>query len=140
MGILTAPSLACTSNQSPVKSSSTSSCRCDLNRLASGRSSRTSDQILRQRREEIEMLPPTFVTLTELAACSSVAEALERAAGRPVPVFEPHFVIREGLPTVSIYEGDSGYASSDPDIHERHHRMVLARGNWQYLNDGVISW
>ena len=101
---------------------------------------RPAEALLRQRREEIEMLPPTFVTLTELAACGSVAEALERAAGRPVPVFEPHFVIREGLPTVSIYEGDSGYASSDPDIHERHHRMVLARGNWQYLYDGVISW
>lgn len=101
---------------------------------------RPAEALLRQRREEIEMLPPTFVTLTELAACSSVAEALERAGRRPVPVFEPHFVIREGLPTVSIYEGDSGYASSDPDIHERHHRMVLARGNWQYLNDGVISW
>jgi hypothetical protein len=22
----------------------------------------------------------------------------------------------------------------------RRHRMVMARGDWQYLNDGVIPW
>jgi hypothetical protein len=101
---------------------------------------RPEDALLRQRREEIEMLPPTFVTLTELASCTTVAEALERAAHREVPVFEPHFVIREGEPTVSIYEGDAGYESADPDVPGCRHRMVLERGNWHYLNNGVIPW
>ena len=101
---------------------------------------RPAEAIERLRREEIEMLPPTFVTLTELAACSTVAEALERAARREVPVFEPHFVMRKGQPTVSIYTGDAGYETSDPDMPGRRHRMVMARGDWQYLNDGVIPW
>jgi hypothetical protein len=69
-----------------------------------------------------------------------VAEALERAARREVPDFEPHFVMRKGQPTVSIYAGDAGYETSDPDMPGRRHRMVMARGDWQYLNDGVIPW
>lgn len=101
---------------------------------------RPAEAIERLRREEIEMLPPTFVTLTELAACNTVAEALERAARREVPVFEPHFVMRKGQPTVSIYTGDAGYETSDPDMPGRRHRMVMARGDWQYLNDGVVPW
>ena len=101
---------------------------------------RPAEAIERLRREEIEMLPPTFVTLVELAACSTVAEALERAARRSPPVFEPHFVMRKGHPTVSIYTGDAGYDASDPDLPGRRHRMVMARGNWQYLNEGVVPW
>jgi ADP-ribose pyrophosphatase YjhB (NUDIX family) len=101
---------------------------------------RPTEALERQRRDEIELMPPTFVTLTELAACASVAEALHRAARREAPVFEPHFVARPGLPTVSIYAGDAGYEASDPDAHGIRHRMVMARGDWQYHNDGVVAW
>lgn len=101
---------------------------------------RPVEAIERLRREEIEMLPPTFVTLTELAVCKTVAEVLERAARRDVPVFEPHFVMRKGQPTVSIYTGDAGYETSDPDMPGRRHRMVMARGDWRYLNEGVVPW
>jgi 8-oxo-dGTP pyrophosphatase MutT (NUDIX family) len=99
-----------------------------------------ADALERQRHGEIEMMPPTFVTLTELAQCRDVAEALARAAAREPPVFEPHFVAREGRPTVSLYAGDAGYGASDPDIGGRRHRMVMARGEWVYLNDGVVPW
>ena len=93
-----------------------------------------------QRQSAIEMMPPTFVTLVELARCADVQEALERAARRQPPVFEPHFVIREGQPTISIYAGDAGYEASDPDSAGTRHRMVMARGAWQYHNDGVVPW
>jgi len=101
---------------------------------------RPVEALERQRREEIEMMPPTFVTLTELAACRDVDEVLARIARREPPVFEPNFVIRAGLPTVSLYFGDDAYVSGNPDIEGRRHRMVMARGAWAYHNDGVVSW
>lgn len=101
---------------------------------------RPTEALERQRLGEIEMLPPTFVTLTELAACADTAEAIARAARREPPVFEPHFVMREGKPTVSLYAGDAGYLASDPDIPGRRHRMVMARADWHYLNDGAVPW
>lgn len=91
-------------------------------------------------REEIEMLPPTVVSLSEIAACRDAEEVLARVARREVPVFEPHFVVREKRPTESLYFGDAGYQASDPDIPGTRHRMIMARGNYRYLNDGVVSW
>ena len=99
------------------------------------------DEALRRRAQgEIEMMPPTFVTLTELAACADVADVLARVSRREPPVFEPHFVVREGLPTESLYAGDAGYAASDPDLPGRRHRVVMGREAWQYLNEGVVPW
>ena len=43
-------------------------------------------------------------------------------------------------PPARIYLGDAGYETSDPDVPGRRHRMVMARGDWQYLNDGVVPW
>jgi hypothetical protein len=99
------------------------------------------DEALEKRaRGEIEMMPPTFVTLTELAACADVAEVLARVARREPPVFEPNFVIRAGLPTESLYAGDAGYADANPDVPGRRHRVVMGHDRWQYLNEGVVSW
>lgn len=89
---------------------------------------------------EIELLPPTFVSLIELAQCADVEEALMRIARRQPPVFEPHFLMREDRTAQSMYAGDAGYASSDPDVPGPRHRTVLGKTEWQYLNEGVLPW
>ena len=99
-----------------------------------------SEALRMQAREEIEMMPPTFVSLVELTVCADVNEVFARIARRAVPVFEPHFVVRPELPTQSLYFGDACFEQPDPDAPGTRHRMVLARGNWQYLNDGVVPW
>lgn len=101
---------------------------------------RPQEALEKMARKEIELLPPTFVTLTELAACADVAEALARIARREAPVFVPHFVMRKGRATESLYAGDAGYADSDPDVPGRRHRCVMAAEGWQYLNEGVLRW
>jgi 8-oxo-dGTP pyrophosphatase MutT (NUDIX family) len=101
---------------------------------------RPDEALAKQAANEIEMMPPTFVTLTELACCADVAEVLARVARREPPVFEPHFVMRPQQATQSLYSGDAGYESSDPDVPGRRHRMVMAPGDWKYLNEGVVSW
>jgi len=101
---------------------------------------RPEEAMERQLQGEIELMPPTFVTLTELAACADVAEVLARLARREPPVFEPHFLQRPGLPTVSLYAGDAGYETSDPERPGRRHRMTMAPGAWSYENEGVVPW
>jgi len=101
---------------------------------------RPDEALAKQAANEIEMMPPTFVTLTELVCCASVEEVLARVARREAPVFEPHFVMRPQRPTESLYSGDAGYESSDPDVPGRRHRMVMAPGDWKYLNEGVVPW
>ena len=101
---------------------------------------RPAEALEKRARGEIEMMPPTFVTLTELSACADVAEVLARVARRDPPVFEPHFVVRAGLPTESLYAGDAGYAESDPDVPGSRHRVVMGHDAWQYLNEGGVTW
>ena len=101
---------------------------------------RPAEAMEKHRREEIELMPPTYITLLELAQCAHAAEVLERIARRTVPVFEPHILVREQRPTESLYFGDAGYGSSEPDAPGRRHRMIMARGDYRYLNEGVVSW
>ena len=101
---------------------------------------RPAEAIEKHGREEIELMPPTFISLLEFAQCARTDEVLERIARRKAPVFEPHIVMREHRPMESLYFGDAGYESSDPDTPGRRHRMIMARGGSRYLNEGVVSW
>lgn len=101
---------------------------------------RPAEALERQRRGEISMMPPTFVSLLELGACTSVDDVLARIARREPPVFAPHIVLRKDEPTVSLYFGDAGYARFEPATPGPRHRVVMARGDWHYLNDGIVPW
>lgn len=78
---------------------------------------------------EVEMVPPTFVTLAELAAHSTTADALD-AARRAVP---RRYATRIGVTdhgAVSMWEGDAGYETSDPDAPGGRHRLTMTPGQW----------
>lgn len=83
---------------------------------------------------EIELPPPTFVTLTDLAVHNSVAEALSAAAAVPPPSYAPRICNIEGG-ACSLYEGDAGYESLDPDKPGARHRLWLLKSGWRYERD-----
>jgi 8-oxo-dGTP pyrophosphatase MutT (NUDIX family) len=92
-----------------------------------------ADAIELHRHGEIELSPPTFITLVQLAEAADVAAVL---AGRPGDV--EHFATRiagDGDDLVALYHGDAGYESSDPTVPGRRHRLVMADGGWAYLRD-----
>ncbi|MGZ6884606.1 MAG: NUDIX hydrolase [Acidimicrobiia bacterium] len=84
---------------------------------------------------EIELAPPTFVTLHTLAGAATVADALAIAAGREPDVFVTRIAVTdEGL--VTLWAGDAGYESGDAAIAGPRHRLVMADGGWRYERDG----
>ncbi|MGZ4675777.1 MAG: NUDIX hydrolase [Acidimicrobiia bacterium] len=84
---------------------------------------------------EIELAPPTFVTLHTLAGAATVADALAIAAGREPDVFVTRIAVTdEGL--VTLWAGDAGYESGDAAIAGPRHRLVMAEGGWRYERDG----
>lgn len=92
----------------------------------------TPDQALELRdRGELEMLPPTFVTLTELSACGSAGQVLELAQSRPPPFFATR-IASLGDAAVSLWEGDAGYESGDAQAGGPRHRLVMSDKSWQY--------
>ncbi len=82
---------------------------------------------------DIELVPPTWVTLHELAAHDSVDSALAWSAGRASEKFETRPM--PGKPMVVSWHGDAGYTSGDRDAEGPRHRLVMDDAGWQYLRD-----
>jgi 8-oxo-dGTP pyrophosphatase MutT (NUDIX family) len=81
---------------------------------------------------EIELAPPTWVTLYELARHDAVADALDAARGREPERFETHIAVEEGGPT-AMWHGDAGWDASDASLEGPRHRLCMHGGGWHYL-------
>ncbi len=89
-------------------------------------------------RGEIELLPPTFLTLLQLAEYRSVRELLEAAPEHPVE----HYVTRigrHGDDVVALFFGDIHYGLTREEIEATplsdespRHRMSIDSGPWSY--------
>ncbi len=83
---------------------------------------------------EIELAPPTWITLHALAGHATMAAAIDAAAGRDPDVFVTRFgATDDGL--VTMWAGDAGYETSDPTVAGARHRLVMADGAWRYERD-----
>jgi 8-oxo-dGTP pyrophosphatase MutT (NUDIX family) len=89
------------------------------------------DALARRDALEIELAPPTWVTLHTLADAASVAHALETAAG----VDPEHFTTRAAVTdegVVVMWHGDAGYESGDATAEGSRHRLWMVEGPWRY--------
>jgi len=89
-----------------------------------------------QRRGEIELPPPTFVTLLELSRFGHADAALEHIGQRNAPTFAPHVCMVEGG-ACSLYAGDAGYENRDPERPGPRHRLWLNGPEWRYERIGL---
>jgi 8-oxo-dGTP pyrophosphatase MutT (NUDIX family) len=99
---------------------------------------RPAEAIAARDEGRITLLPPTWVTLWELAQRETVADVLAAAAQAEPPFFETHiaFLPREDDPAkqdvVSLWEGDAGYADRDPHAPGPRHRLRMGDAPWRY--------
>lgn len=93
--------------------------------------------IMLHRAGELDMMPPTFITLCELAKCNSVADVETMYRDRPIIEILPKFVMTE-QGAVALYPYDSGYESADPTVAGVRHRSYRAADGWHYECDLVF--
>ena len=79
----------------------------------------------------LELPPPTFVSLTKLAAFGAVEDALGYVRGREPDIFFPKLEKVEGG-YCSLYRGDAGYESSNVDEPGQRHRLWMRQNGWRY--------
>jgi 8-oxo-dGTP pyrophosphatase MutT (NUDIX family) len=84
-----------------------------------------------RKRGEIELPPPTYVTLAQLTELSDVKQACVTLAGR-MTEYVPHPCQVEGGGTVYLYAGDAGYEANDANVPGARHRLWAADGSWRY--------
>ena len=84
-----------------------------------------------QKAGEIELPPPTFVSITKLAAFQTVDHALGCLAEREPEVFFPCIQKVSGG-ACCLYQGDAGYETEDPDAPGARHRLWMLKSGWRY--------
>jgi 8-oxo-dGTP pyrophosphatase MutT (NUDIX family) len=93
-----------------------------------------ADVLARRDAGEVELAPPTWVSLHRLSRSPDVESALAEAKDAEVE----HFVTaisKDGDALVAMWHGDAGYESGDATAAGPRHRLVMAPPAWQYVRD-----
>lgn len=80
---------------------------------------------------EIELVPPTYITLEHLRPFATAAEALTHFSGRRPEHFATHFVRVDGG-MVAMYGGDAAYGTDDVVGPGTRHRLWMLDEGWRY--------
>lgn len=95
---------------------------------------RPGEAIARRNADEIELIPPTFVTLALLDRFATAADAIDHHRTAAPDFFVTKFAKVDDV-TVSMWAGDAGYESGDASIDGPRHRITMRTGDWVYERD-----
>ena len=90
-----------------------------------------ADAFARHAAGEIEMLPPTWVSLRRIAGLPDVASALADVRAGSVDHFTTR-VADDGGVLVSMWEPDAGYETGDLAAPGPRHRLAMDPAGWRY--------
>ena len=92
---------------------------------------RPEEALRRRDAQEIELAPPTFVTLFELAGLGAVGPALASARAR-VPERFTTRIARTESGVVALWHGDAGYEGGEAARPGARHRLWMLDAGWRY--------
>lgn len=81
---------------------------------------------------ELRLMPPTFVSIEDIADCRDCAEARDRMGAREPIHYAPRVVPVEGG-LCFLYAGDAGYDAEDPEAEGPRHRVTMMGDELEYL-------
>jgi len=91
-----------------------------------------ADALDRHAAGEVELVPPTWVTLHGLADIESAAAAVDAASAREVAYFATHMGAL-GDRLCAVWEPDAAYESGDLEAAGPRHRLLMtSTGAWTY--------
>lgn len=92
---------------------------------------RPADALARRDARDIEILPPTWITLHRLCGYRDAATAIAQSRAAQPERFATRIVPVEGG-VVSLYDGDAAYACDDLDRPGSRHRLWMLASGWRY--------
>ncbi|MGE0822820.1 MAG: NUDIX domain-containing protein [Candidatus Binatia bacterium] len=105
--------------------------RIDGGEIHDHRWARPAHALAAQQAKELELPPPTFVTLTKLAAHRSMSEALSYFRACDAEIFVPRYTqVPGGI--CSMYQDDVGYPDVNVERPGRYHRLWMTESGWKY--------
>jgi hypothetical protein len=95
---------------------------------------RPADAMRRRNEGEIELIPPTFITLALLAPFTSTTDALAHYRDNSPEFFVTKFTRKDGY-NIALYAGDAGYEVGDASLPGARNRLLMGEGDWVYERD-----
>ncbi len=83
---------------------------------------------------EIDLAPPTWITLHQLSRYPSVDALLGQLRGRDARFYETRLGKRSDDVRVAMWRGDAGYDTWDAEVAGERHRLVMAEGGFIFEN------
>ena len=90
-----------------------------------------SDAIARRDQGELELAPPTWITLHQLASQRDVTAFVHWAGSEPLRHFYSRSTKVDGVLTL-LWEGDAGYDNGDHHTPGARNRLTMAPSGWHY--------
>jgi 8-oxo-dGTP pyrophosphatase MutT (NUDIX family) len=80
------------------------------------------------------LMPPTYVSLVDIADCCNCMEARDRISAREVIRYAPRMVfVEDGL--CFLYQGDVGYDEQSLAVPGARHRTYMINGQLEYIRE-----
>ena len=94
--------------------------------------------LARHAKGEIDLAPPTWVTLYHLDRHQPAAAALEHFAASEPHVYETHVGVDADGVRVAMWKGDAGYDDTDANAGGARHRLVMRKEGFTFEHpDGI---
>lgn len=92
------------------------------------------DALERHRKGEIDLAPPTWVTLYSLSCVINSAEFIRRVEGQQARFYETHIAVNKDGVRVAMWSGDAGYEDYDADVSGDRHRLVMHESGFEFIH------
>lgn len=83
---------------------------------------------------EIDLAPPTWITLYHLSRYTPSTGILDHFRSREPKVYETHVAERSDGIRVAMWHGDAGYDAYDADAEGERHRLVMPKDGFSFDN------
>ncbi len=95
---------------------------------------RPADALLKHASGDIDLVPPTWITLHHLSLYSTIQEVFEHFSSTTPKKYETRVVKGSDGNRVAMWKGDAGYEEWNADLNGGRHRLVMANGGFTFEN------
>jgi 8-oxo-dGTP pyrophosphatase MutT (NUDIX family) len=86
---------------------------------------------------EIDLAPPTWVSLYHLSKFDNIDQAIKRFTGQPPRYYQTRVVKDNDGSRVALWDGDAGYQEWDAGTSGARHRLTMSKAGFKFEHDAV---